>query len=112
MRYGSGITIIDRKIRKIVTITGELHPKINVAKVCVSRKRDSRDLMNCKQCVRIKENIQWYVKNKTGEEGRRQELSTQNRLTQEILRTGKEGQAIKNGMKNDYIGIVLDKKKE
>ena len=59
MRYGAGILRwtknelqeIDRKTREVMTINKELHPRSDVARIYVSRKRGGRGLMSCENCV-------------------------------------------------------------
>ena len=72
MRYGAGILRwtknelqeIDRKTRKVMTINKELHPRSDVARIYVSRKRGGRGLMSCENCVKGEENnLGWYIKN-------------------------------------------------
>ena len=72
MRYGAGILRwtknelqeIDRKTRKVMTINKELHPRSDVARIYVSRKRGGRGLMSCENCVEGEENnLGWYIKN-------------------------------------------------
>ena len=72
MRYGAGLLKwnknelqeIDRKTRKVMTINKELHPRSDVARIYVSRKRGGRGLMSCENCVRGEENnLSWYIKN-------------------------------------------------
>ena len=72
MRYGAGILKwnknelqqIDRKTRKLVTINKELHPRSDVARIYVSRKRVG-GLQSCEHCVRGEENsLNWYIKNR------------------------------------------------
>ena len=47
---------IDRKTRKVMTINKELHPRSDVARIYVSRKRGGRGLQSCEYCVRGEEN--------------------------------------------------------
>ena len=72
MRYGAGILKwnknelqqIDRKTRKVMTINKGLHPRSDVARIYVSRKRGGRGLQSCEHCVRGEENsLNWYIKN-------------------------------------------------
>ena len=47
-----------------MTINKELHPRSDVAKIYVSRKRGGRGLMSCENCVKGEENnLGWYMKN-------------------------------------------------
>ena len=72
MTYGAGtikwnkeeLQDIDKKSRKIMTMNKELHPRSDVARICVPRKKRGRDLINCECCVRREENnFSWYVRN-------------------------------------------------
>ena len=72
MRYGAGILRwntnelqkLDRRKRKIMTINKELHPRSDVARIYVSRRRGGRGLISCECCVRGEENsLSWYVLN-------------------------------------------------
>ena len=72
MRYGAGtvkwnkeeLQEIDRKSRKIMTMNKELHPRSDVARIYVPRKKGGRGLISCESCVRRKENsLSWYVRN-------------------------------------------------
>ena len=72
MRYGAGILRwtrselqeIDRKIRKVMAINKELHPRSDIARICVSRKKGEIGLMSCENCVKGEENnLSWYIKN-------------------------------------------------
>ena len=72
MRYGAGVIKwrkdelqgIDRKTRKIMTMNKELHPRSNVARIYVPRKKGGRGLISCESCVRGEENsLSWYVRN-------------------------------------------------
>ena len=73
MRYGAGIlnwrvNELDqrnRKTRKIPTINREFHPKSDIDRLYVSRKKGGRGLISCKNCIASEENnLGWYVKNK------------------------------------------------
>ena len=47
-----------------MTINKELHPRSDVARIYVSRKRGGRGLMSCENCVKGEENnLGWYIKN-------------------------------------------------
>ena len=72
MRYGAGVIrwnkeeleMLDRKTRKIMTINKELHPRSDVTRLYVARKRGGRGLIGCESCVQSEENsLGWYVKN-------------------------------------------------
>ena len=71
-RYGAGtikwnkeeLQKIDRKSRKIMTINKELHPRSDVARTYVPRKKEGRGLISCERCVRREENnLSWCVRN-------------------------------------------------
>ena len=47
---------IDRKSRKIMTMNKELHPRSDVARIYVPRKKGGRGLISCESCVRREEN--------------------------------------------------------
>ena len=47
---------IDRKPRKVMTMNKEIHPRSDVARIYVSRKRGGRGLMSCENCVRGEDN--------------------------------------------------------
>ena len=73
MRYGAGILNwrvnevdqMDRKTRKILTINKEFHPKSDIDRLYVPRKKGGRGLISCKNCIASEENnLGWYVKNK------------------------------------------------
>ena len=72
MRYGAGIIkwskeelqAINRKTRKIMTMNKELHPRSDVARIYVARKKCGRGLISCESCVKEEENnLSWYIKN-------------------------------------------------
>ena len=47
-----------------MTMNKELHPRSDVARIYVPRKKAGRDLVSCKCCVRREENsLSWYVRN-------------------------------------------------
>ena len=71
-RYGAGIIKwnmeelqeIDRKSRKIMKMNKELHPRNDVARIYVPRKKIGRGLISCEGSVRREEkNLSWYVRN-------------------------------------------------
>ena len=73
MRYGAGtikwnkeeLQDIDKKSRKIMTMNKELHPRSDVARIYVPRKKGGRGLISCECCVRREENnLSWYVRNR------------------------------------------------
>ena len=75
MRYGEGtikwnkeeLQGIDRYSRKIMTMNKELHPRSDVARIYVPRKKGGRGLISCESCVRREENnLSWYVRNSGG----------------------------------------------
>ena len=58
----NGQTIKD--VDEIMTINKELHPRSDVARIYLSRKKGGRGLMSCESCVRREENnVSWYVRN-------------------------------------------------
>ena len=72
LRYRAGIIkwskeelqAIDRKTRKIMTMNKELHPRSDVARIYVARKKGGRGLISCESCVKEEENnLSWYIKN-------------------------------------------------
>ena len=72
LRYGAGVIMwtveelksLDRKTRKLLTIHGVLHPRSDIDRLYVSRKRGGRGLIGCKDCFRAEENnVAWYIKN-------------------------------------------------
>ena len=72
LRYGAGILdwrkeelrSLDRKTRKLMTMFGALHPKSDVDRLYLARKRGGRGLMGCERCVQAEENsLGWYVRN-------------------------------------------------
>ena len=71
LRYGSGILEwrkeelqnLDRKTRKLMTTYGALHPKSDVDRLYLPRKRGGRGLLGCERSVRTEANsLGWYVK--------------------------------------------------
>ena len=71
MRHGAGtvkwnkeeLQEIDKKSRKIMTMNKELHPRGDVARIFVPRKKGGRGLISCESCVRREENsLSWYVR--------------------------------------------------
>ena len=71
MRYGAGIVNwtkseleeIDRRTRKVMTMSKVLHPRRDVDRLYVSRMEGGRGLIGCKMCVKAEENsLGWYVK--------------------------------------------------
>ena len=55
---------LDRKTRKLLTIHGMFHPRSDIDRLYVPRKRGGRGLMGCEDCVRAEENtVAWYIKN-------------------------------------------------
>ena len=72
VRYGGGIIDwrqdelqkMDRKTRKMMTMHGALHPKSDVNRLYLSRKRGGRGLIGCEACVRSEINdLGWYLRN-------------------------------------------------
>ena len=59
----NGLQEIDRKIRKAMKINKELHPRSDVARIYVSRKRGGRGMLSCENCVEGEEiSLSWYLK--------------------------------------------------
>ena len=55
---------IDRKTRKMIAMNKELHPRSDVARIYVARKKGVRGLISCESCVKKEENnLNWYIKN-------------------------------------------------
>ena len=47
-----------------MTMNKELHPRSDVARIYVPRKKGGRGLISCESCVRREENnLSWYVRN-------------------------------------------------
>ena len=74
LRYGAGVIMwtveelktLDRKTRKLLTRYGALHPRSDIDRLYVPRKRGGRGLISCEYCVRAEENnVAWYIKNAT-----------------------------------------------
>ena len=72
LMYGAGIRKwnknelqeMDRKTRKYKSMNKELHPRIDVARLYVSRKNGGRGLNGCGNSVKSEENgLGWYLKN-------------------------------------------------
>ena len=72
IRYGAGIldwTIeemkkIDRATRKTMTMYGALHPKSDIDRLYLTRKKGGRGLIGCERCIKAEENnLAWYVNN-------------------------------------------------
>ena len=43
---------LDRKSRKIMTMNKELHPRSDIARIYVPRKKGGRGLISCESCAR------------------------------------------------------------
>ena len=53
-----------KEVDEIMTINKELHPRSDVARIYLSRKKGGRGLISCESCVRREENnLSWYVRN-------------------------------------------------
>ena len=72
LRYGAGIINwrsdelkeLDRKTRKLLTLYKVFHPKSDVDRLYLSRRKGGRGLMNCEDVIRSEENnLGWYLKN-------------------------------------------------
>ena len=56
---------IDRKTRQVMTINKELHPRNNIVRIYVSRKRGGRSLQSFENGVKGEEkNLSWFIKNR------------------------------------------------
>ena len=71
MRYGEGIIMwkkaelesMDRRTRKLMTKNKELHPRGDIVRFYVGRKKGGRGLINCETCVKTEiNNLAWYIK--------------------------------------------------
>ena len=71
LRYGAGLLKwtreelewMDRKTRKLMTMYKTLHPKSDVARLYVPRRKGGRGLISCEWCIKGEENsLGWYVK--------------------------------------------------
>ena len=72
LRYGAGIINwkndklkeLDRKTRKMLTMYKVFHPKSDVDRLYISRRKGGRGLMNCEDVIRSEENnLGWYLQN-------------------------------------------------
>ena len=72
IRYGAGtikwnkkeLREIDRKSKKIMTMNIELHPRSDIARIYIPRKKGGRGLISCESCLRREENnLSWFVRN-------------------------------------------------
>ena len=70
VRYGAGIIMwkkaelepMDRRTRKLMTVNKELHPRGDVARFYVGRKKGGRGLISCETCVKTEiNNLAWYI---------------------------------------------------
>ena len=53
-----------KEVEEIMTMNKELHPRNDVARIYVPRKKGGRGLISCESCVRREENnLSWYVRN-------------------------------------------------
>ena len=75
IRYGAGIIewrkdeleSIDRRTRKLMSMNKEFHPRSDVARLHVGRKKGGRGLISCENCVNTKiNNLAWYGKHIKG----------------------------------------------
>ena len=74
LRYGARIlkwnkdevAKLNRRTRKMMTMYGALHPKIDVNRISLSTARGTRGLISCESCIRSEENnMGWYLKYST-----------------------------------------------
>ena len=64
LRYGARIlkwnkdevAKLNRRTRKMMTMYGALHPKIDVNRISLSTARGTRGLISCESCIRSEEN--------------------------------------------------------
>ena len=72
LRYGARIlkwnkvdvTKLNRITRKMMTMYGALHPKIDVNRISLSTARGTRGLISCESCIRsVENNMGWYLRN-------------------------------------------------
>ena len=64
MRYGAGILKwTKQKDQKVMTMHGALHNKSDVDWVYLSREMGGRGLISCEGCIRMDDNLGWYVRN-------------------------------------------------
>ena len=55
---------MDRKTQKTMTMYDALHPKSDVDRLYLIRKRGGRGLIGCKKCIDAElNNLGWYIKN-------------------------------------------------
>ena len=53
-----------KEVEEIITMKNELHPRSDVARIYVPRKKGGRGLISCEGCVKREENnLSWYVRN-------------------------------------------------
>ena len=71
MRYGAGILkwtneelkALDARTRKVMTMNEALHPKSDLERIYLPRKKGGGGLISCKACVKSEENsLGWYIK--------------------------------------------------
>ena len=71
LRYSRGIIRcnknklldVDRRTRKLMTMNGELHPKSDVNRIYVPRRKSGHGLISVESCIPREENsIGWYMK--------------------------------------------------
>ena len=111
LRYSAGVVewktdelkVLDRKTRKL-TLYGALHPKSDVDRVYVARRKGLRGLISCEMCVKAEENnLAWYVRN------------SNERLmagVRKIKILDSEGAKEKNEFKNDRQNASLNRWEE
>ena len=53
-----------KEVDEIMTMNKELHPRSDVARIYIPRKKGGRGLISCESCMRREENnLGWYVTN-------------------------------------------------
>ena len=70
LRYSGGIIRwnkddlleMDRRTRKLMTMNGALHPKSDINRIYIPRRRGGRGLISAESCIRREKNsMGWYV---------------------------------------------------
>ena len=53
-----------KEVDEITRMNKELHPRSDVARIYLSRKKGGRGLISCESCVRREENnLSWHLRN-------------------------------------------------